>query len=113
VSARRAELIAEAAARGERMVINDIPLLFEALDPDEFDVVILVDAPSKLRRDRLIRDRQLSQKQADQMIAAQMSSEGKRSRSDLVIDNDGTPETLCDRAAEVWKHLLDLAETAG
>jgi dephospho-CoA kinase len=113
VSARRAELIAEAAARGERMVINDIPLLFEALDPAEFDTVILVDAPIELRRERLIRDRQLSGKQANQMIAAQMSAEGKRSRSDVVIDNDGTLDTLRDKAEEVWKHLLDLAEAAG
>src|SRR5690349_13521978 len=33
---RRAALVQEAAARGERMVVSDIPLLFEVADPAAF-----------------------------------------------------------------------------
>src|SRR5713101_3827428 len=36
VQRRREELLAEARARGDAVVINDIPLLFEALDPEQF-----------------------------------------------------------------------------
>ena len=53
VQRRREELLAEARARGDAVVINDIPLLFEALDPEQFDVVVLVDAPVALRHNRL------------------------------------------------------------
>ena len=34
---RRAALEAEARARGDRIVVSDIPLLFEAADPSAFD----------------------------------------------------------------------------
>ncbi len=42
---RRAALEAEARARGDRIVVSDIPLLFEAADPSLFDAIVLVDAP--------------------------------------------------------------------
>src|SRR5207245_6229259 len=42
---RRLELQSAAAERGDAIVVNDIPLLFEALDPTQFDAVVLVDAP--------------------------------------------------------------------
>jgi len=42
---------------GARIVVNDIPLLFEVGLEDEFDVVVLVDAPEAMRLERLVRDR--------------------------------------------------------
>ena len=106
VRRRRDQLLAEAKARGDAIVINDIPLLFEAADPTQFDRVVLVDAPEALRRERLIEHRHLSPDEADRMLRAQIPSEVKRARADLIIDNDGTLEAL-DRAARVaWEELL-------
>ena len=45
VMRRRTALEKEARNRGDRIVVSDLPLLFEAADPDAFDVVVLVDAP--------------------------------------------------------------------
>lgn len=106
VRRRRDQLLAEAKARGDAIVINDIPLLFEAADPTQFDRVVLVDAPEALRRERLIEHRHLSPDEADRMLRAQIPSEVKRARADLIIDNDATLEAL-DRAARVaWEELL-------
>jgi len=110
VQERRAALLAEAAARGERMVVSDIPLLFEVLDPAAFDVIVLVDAPEEVRRARLIRGRGLLPDEADRLLAAQLPSGPKRARSHVVIDNAGSPEALREAAAEAWQRLLDLAE---
>ena len=44
-----ARLLAAARARGDRIVVSDIPLLFEAVDPAAFDAVVLVDAPEAVR----------------------------------------------------------------
>ena len=106
VSRRRAALLAEARARGARIVVNDIPLLFEALDPSAFDAVVLVDAPEPVRRARLLAERRLPEEDADRMLAAQMPSAEKRARSTYVIDNDIDRATLERRAAEVWQALL-------
>jgi dephospho-CoA kinase len=103
---RRRALEAEARRRGDRIVVSDIPLLFEVADPAAFDVVVLVDAPEAVRRARLITERGLSALEADRMLAAQAPSGPKRERSTFVIDNDGDLATLEARAREVWKALL-------
>jgi dephospho-CoA kinase len=106
VGRRRNALLAEARARGARIVVNDIPLLFESLDPSAFDAVVLVDAPAPVRRARLLAGRKLPEEDADRMLAAQMPSAEKRARSTYIIDNDADPPTLERRAAEVWQALL-------
>ena len=57
-------LLAEARVRGDRIVVNDIPLLFESADPAEFDLVVLVDAPRGAPPRRLIAARGLPRRGA-------------------------------------------------
>jgi dephospho-CoA kinase len=109
VRRRRMTLLDEARARGDRIVVSDIPLLFEADDPTSFDVVVLVDAPETTRRVRLVNLRGLSTTEADRMMQAQQSAAGKRARSDYVIENDGDLPALERAAARVWQSLLDRA----
>ncbi|HEX9167277.1 MAG TPA: dephospho-CoA kinase [Gemmatimonadales bacterium] len=112
VRARRDQLTTEARQAGVPVVIQDIPLLFETMDPAGFDAVVLVDAPASTRRDRLIRDRGLSGEEADRLMAMQMPSDAKRSRSQFVIDNDGDRATLAARSRAVWEALLTTASHA-
>jgi dephospho-CoA kinase len=106
VQVRRTELMAEAAARGDRLVVSDIPLLFEAANPNEFDVIVLVDAPEALRLERIVERRGLARSEALKMIRAQMPAVEKRARSDFVIENDGDLAALERSAAAVWRALL-------
>jgi dephospho-CoA kinase len=106
VQRRRVAMLADARKRGDRIVVSDIPLLFEAADPAEFDAVVLVDAPESVRRSRLMAERGLSPEEADAMIAAQLPASKKRPRSDYVIDNDGDVAALERAAAAVWEALL-------
>ncbi|HEY3279713.1 MAG TPA: dephospho-CoA kinase [Gemmatimonadales bacterium] len=105
VQHRRDELHEEARRRGDVLLVNDIPLLFEVLDPAQFDAIVLVDAPVALRRSRLRALRGLSNEDADRMIAAQMPAERKRPQSQYVIDNDGTRERLEKKALAVFIEL--------
>jgi dephospho-CoA kinase len=105
VERRREALVDAAWKRGDRIVVNDIPLLFEVLDPDQFDAVVLVDAPVAVRRARLRALRGLSADDADRMIAAQQASERKRKKSHYVIDNDDTLEALERRTRSVYAEL--------
>ncbi len=106
VRRRRLELARAAAARGDSIVVSEIPLLFEAADPTAFDIVVLVDAPVELRRQRLLQSRNLSQDEADRMLASQQPTDGKRCRSDYVIDNIGDLAALESAARAVWRALL-------
>src|SRR5437773_3778207 len=102
VRRRRDDLAREARERGDVLVVNDIPLLFEVLDPAQFDAIVLVDAPVPVRRTRLRSLRGLTNEDADRMIAAQMSAGRKRAQSDYVIENGGTLGQLEAKALEVF-----------
>lgn len=106
VAERREALEAEARTAGATIMVHDIPLLFEAADPEGFDAVVLVDAPVAVRRARLVRHRELSPEEADRMIAAQAPAAAKRGRSDWVIDNDADLDTLERRARAVWEGMV-------
>jgi dephospho-CoA kinase len=112
VRRRRDELLREAGAAGDLLVVNDIPLLFEALDPTQFDAVVLVDTSAALRRTRLRTMRGLSNDEADRMIAAQMPAERKRGQSDFVIENEGSLKQLERRARTVFDDLRHRAAVA-
>jgi dephospho-CoA kinase len=103
--------IDEARSRGDRIVVCDIPLLFEKKMADRFDRIILVDAPRPLRLERLVTDRGLRETEAMNMIAAQMPAELKRARADFVIDNASTLAELEHRVSEVWNTLLQSVES--
>ena len=107
VARLRDAAIAAARARGDRVVVCDIPLLFERRLVEQFDRILLVDAPRPVRLERLMRDRGLSHEEAVQMIAAQMPAELKRARADFVIENAGTREQLAARVRDVWDALRD------
>lgn len=105
VSRLREELVSEARERGDQILVCDIPLLFERRLVDDFDRLVLVDAPRPLRLERLVRDRGLTNTEAMKMIAAQMPAELKRARADFVIVNDADLATLEERVVEVWRAL--------
>ena len=113
VQQRRVDLQRAARERGDAILINDIPLLFEVLDPAQFDAVVLVDAPPAVRRARLRALRGLTNEDADRMIAAQMAAERKRAQSHHVIENTGTLAELEEQARKVFDALRVQAARAG
>lgn len=93
------------AARGATIVVHEIPLLFETGLQDEFDVIVLVDAPETVRLQRMVDDRDVPAADARAMIEAQVPAATKRAAADVVIENDADPGTLETRATEVWRAL--------
>jgi dephospho-CoA kinase len=106
VRRRRVDEIAAAKARGDKVVVSVIPLLFERHLAEEFDSIILVDAPRSDRLDRIVRDRGIDEAEAMKMIASQMPSDLKRARADYVIENSGTLHDLEDEVNRVWDAIV-------
>ena len=109
VERMREVLVQQARARGDRLVVCDVPLLFERRLTENFDRIVLVDAPRPVRLERLVRERGLRETEAMDMIVAQMPAELKRARADHVIANDGTLTQLDQRVSDVWSALLQEA----
>lgn len=102
----RTQQVAEARSRQDRVVVCVIPLLFERHLAEDFDTIILVDAPRSVRLDRIVRDRGIEEAEAMKMIAAQMPADLKRARADLVIENAGSLEDLEAEVDRVWPSIV-------
>src|SRR4051794_1618488 len=103
--------IARAKERGDPIAVCVIPLLFERNLVEEFDAIVLVDAPRPLRLERLVATRGLEETEAMNMIAAQMPAELKRARADYCIDNNGSLEDLERDVDALWSSLQRAAST--
>lgn len=97
--------VASSSARGDRVVISDIPLLFEVGLEHAFDGIILVDAPEAVRLARLVHDRGLAEADAQAMIDAQWSAVRKRAGATWIVENDGTRQALQERVDAVWAEI--------
>jgi dephospho-CoA kinase len=97
--------IAAARDRGDQIVVCVIPLLFERNLVDEFDAIVLVDAPRPIRLERLAATRGLEETDAMNMITAQMPAELKRARADYVIENNGSIDDLERDVDALWSSL--------
>ena len=79
-------------AQEARVVVVDIPLLFEGKFAELFDAVLLVDVNEATQVERLMARDQIDEATAKQKIAAQMPLEKKRKLANYLIDNTGTIE---------------------
>ena len=105
IEKRRDAAIAEARARGDSVVVCVVPLLFEKHMADDFDKIVLVDAPRPIRFERLLKKRGIEEAEALRMIAAQMPAELKKVRADYVIENTGSLSELKREVASLWAEL--------
>ncbi|MGK2961386.1 MAG: dephospho-CoA kinase [Gemmatimonadaceae bacterium] len=106
VARLREREIDAAGKRGEKLIVCVIPLLFERHLADDFDTIVLVDAPRSLRLERIVRDRGIDETEAMKMIASQMPADLKRARADYVIENAGTLEELEAEVEKVWGAIV-------
>ncbi len=84
--------IRQAREDGVTLCFLDYPLLFEAGYDHLCDSVWCVFLPRSLQMQRLMTRDGLSEQEAAARINAALSSEEKAARSQVVIDNSGTPE---------------------
>lgn len=93
--------------KDEKLVIIDMPLLFEVGYNKFVDKTILIDIEEKNQLIRLMKRNNLSKKDALLRIHSQMNMEGKRKLSNIIIDNNGSIEDLYLKLDILIKELLD------
>lgn len=113
VRARMAALEAQAAARGDRWVVQDIPLLFEGGLETAMDAVLVVDAPLEVRVERVMARSGLSRQEVLARDARQLPAGEKRRRADVVLENAGSLEELRSQADAALTALGVHPKTSG
>jgi dephospho-CoA kinase len=78
--------LAEARARGDRLVVLDIPLLFETGGRERVDKVLVVSAPADIQRERVMARPGMTAERFEGLLARQVPDAQKRSMADFVVD---------------------------
>jgi dephospho-CoA kinase len=104
------DFILREAERGTKIVVLDIPLLFESGADALVDAVIVVSAPEAVQRERLAGRRGLTPEKIDDLLSRQMPDAEKRARADFVVDSGGPVE---DTRAQLDRIIATLREREG
>lgn len=101
VRAREKQFVDAAAARGEPMVLLDIPLLFETGSTDRVDVVVVVSCAPEIQRERVMARPGMTEDKFEAILARQTPDAEKRARADYVIDTGRGLEAARSQVAEI------------
>ena len=92
------------SAKGDSIVVNQIPLLVESNHDYKFDHVITVSASEAVRIERLLK-RGMNLIQIQQRLQAQSNDAQREKISDSIIRNDGSQTDLLSEVEKVWELL--------
>lgn len=92
-----------ATEQPDRLVVVDVPLLFESGLQQYFEEIMLVYVPEKTQLARLRHRDGFDEIEAQARIDAQMPIEQKKQLADVVIDNSGTLEQTEAQVDRFWR----------
>ncbi len=107
VRADRAAFLTEARAAGERLVVVDIPLLFETGAEREVDAVLLVTASELVQKERIAARPGMTEAKLAAIMAKQMPDSDKRKRADFIIDTSGGTQDTQRQVADLLRKIAD------
>jgi len=102
--------MAQAEQHGDRVVVVEVPLLFELGMEEQFDLVVVVSADRKLRVKRLMERDNVSRDQAEELLNVQMPDQEKVERAGFVLSNDGSREQLIKSVDRLYEKFLKNAQ---
>lgn len=89
----------------DKLIVIDIPLLYESHLADIFTITVVVYAPRDIQLQRLMKRDGWTKSEAEQRLQAQWDIERKRELADLVIDNSSSMETTTRHIDRFWSEI--------
>lgn len=109
VARSRDAFIDNARKTGARVVVLDVPLLFETGGEQVLDAVVVVSAPHDVQRRRVMERPGMTAERLDALVARQTPDAEKRARADFVVD---TGQGLNHARAQVRQILATVSDPA-
>jgi dephospho-CoA kinase len=109
VWAARDAFIQQRQAQGDRMVVYDVPLLFETGADKSVDAIVVVTAPPELQKQRVLMRPGMTQEKFEAIVGKQTPDTEKRARADFIVE---TGEGLDAARAQVRHILKTLRESS-
>ena len=105
VWAARDALIEERRHQGDRIVVFDIPLLFETGAEKDFDVIVVVTAPEDVQKARVLAREGMTAEKFASILSKQTPDSEKRARADFVVHTDRGLDAARQEVRNVVKAL--------
>lgn len=110
VRKRQAAFLRKARRAGYRLVVLDIPLLFESGRKDEVDKVVVVSAPEPVQRARALKRPGMTDEKFGTIMNRQLSDADKRRQADFVIDTSRGLEEAYEQVRAAVDRMLSMKE---
>ena len=107
VARGRLEDLAAAEARGVKLAVLDIPLLFETGGDAAVDAVVVVTAPPEVQAARVLGRPGMTRERFEAILARQLPDAEKRRRADFIVDTGQGLEAARMRVREIVGTVLD------
>jgi dephospho-CoA kinase len=108
VIASRDSFLAEARERGAKVVLLDVPLLFETQANRACNAVAVVSAPAEMQRQRAFERPGMTDDKLAAILAKQMPDAEKRRRADFVIDSSQSFDHTRAQIREILRKVARL-----
>lgn len=96
----------QAEQNGDRVIVVEVPLLFELGLEKQFDLVVLVSADPEMRVKRLMDRDKVSREDAEELLKVQMPNREKVKRGAFVLSNNGSAEQLINSVDLFYEKFL-------
>ncbi len=105
LGAGRAAFFEEAEKNGHKMVVLDIPLLFETGGENRVHKIVVVSAPAEVQRERVLAREDMTEEKFEAILARQVPDEEKRKRADYVINTNCPKEATFEQVKALVEDL--------
>ncbi len=91
---------------GDKLVVLDIPLLFETGGLERVDKIAVVSAPMEIQRQRVLQRDGWTEEKFQAVLARQIPDSEKRMRADFIIDTSKGLEYAENEVDNIISHLI-------
>ncbi|MDQ0997478.1 dephospho-CoA kinase [Phyllobacterium ifriqiyense] len=94
---------------GAKLVLLDIPLLFETGAEKRVDKVLVVTAPKEVQRERVLAREGMTEDKLEAILARQVPDAEKRNRADFIIDTSQGLVAAREHVQQIIHSLVDMS----
>ncbi|MEF3367323.1 dephospho-CoA kinase [Methylocystis sp. 9N] len=105
VFAARDALVKEREAKGDRIIVFDIPLLFETGGEKDVDAIVVVTAPETVQKARVLARSGMTEEKFAAILRKQTPDSQKRARADFIVHTDKGMDAAREEVRNIVKAL--------
>lgn len=105
VGVLRADFVKQAEKDNQKMVVFDVPLLFETGGEDNCDYIVVVSAPSDVQRVRVLARPGMTEERLASILEKQMPDGEKRARADFIVETDKGLEGAAQQVRDIIRAI--------